>query len=130
MSADGQKDSPQDQLKKLTDSIVAIAVEYWRLMRVLMRLLNTVDAGEQQRYQGKIRWFSKKTEEALNAAGLSIVNYEGHPYDPGIPASPVNLEDFQPDDKLYVTQMLEPVILDAGGNLVKAGTIALGRVEE
>lgn len=130
MSTDGQSGAPQEQIKALKDSIIAIAIEYWRLRKVLERLLNTVDANEQQRYLGKIRWFAKKTEEALKTAGLSIVNYEGQSYDPGIPASPINLEDFQPDDKLYVSQMLEPIIVDVDGNIVKTGTIALGRIEE
>ena len=129
MSADEQKDAPQEQVKALKDSIIAIAIEYWRLSKVLERLLNTVDANESKRYQGKIRWFFKKTEEALEKAGLKIVNCEGNRYDPGIPASPINLDDFQPDDRLYITQMLEPVIVDAEGNVVKTGTIALGRVE-
>ena len=128
MSTDGQNGTPQEQ-KALKDSIIAIAIEYWRLVKVLERLLNTLDANESKRYQGKIRWFSKKTEEALTTAGLRIVNYEGHRYDPGIPASPINLEDFQPDDKLYITQMLEPVIVDTEGNVVKTGTIAIGRIE-
>lgn len=128
MTPDGQNGGPQEQ-KTLKDSIIAIAIEYWRLMKVLDRLLNTLDVNERQRYLSKIRWFSKKTEEALRAADLSIVNYEGHSYDPGIPASPINLEDFLPDDKLYITQMLEPVIVDAEGNVVKTGTIGLGRME-
>ena len=89
MTTDQQKVAPQEQLKALKDSLITIAIEYWRLIKVLERLLNTLDANESKRYQGKIRWFSKKTEEALTAAGLKIVNYEGHRYDPGIPASPM-----------------------------------------
>ena len=92
--------------------------------------MSSLDVKEQQRYQSKIRWFVKKTEESLKTAGLNIVNYEGRQYDPGIPASPINLEDFQQEDQLYITQMLEPVILDSEGNIVKTGTIALGRIEK
>jgi hypothetical protein len=120
----------QEQIDALKDSVVTMAVESWRLFKVLDRLLNSLDVKEQQRYQSKIRWFVKKAEESLKTAGFNIVNYEGRQYDPGIPASPINLEDFQQDDQLYVTQMLEPVILDSNGNIIKTGTIALGRIEK
>ena len=119
-----------ERVNALKDSVAVMAVESWRLFKVLDRLLNSLDLKEQQRYQSKIRWFVKKTEESLKNAGLNIVNYEGRLYDPGIPASPINLEDFQQEDQLYVTQMLEPVILDSKGNIVKTGTIALWRIEK
>ena len=120
----------QEQFDALRNSVITMATESWRLFKVLERLMSSLDVKEQQRYQSKIRWFVKKTEESLKTAGLNIVNYEGRPYDPGIPASPINLEDFQQEDQLYITQMLEPVILDSEGNIVKTGTIALGRIEK
>ena len=120
----------QEQFDALRNSVITMATESWRLFKVLERLMSSLDVKEQQRYQSKIRWFVKKTEESLKTAGLNIVNYEGRPYDPGIPASPINLEDFQQEEQLYVTQMLEPVILDSEGNIVKTGTIALGRIVE
>ena len=113
----------------LREAIISMTTESWRLVKVLERLLNSIEVKEQQRYQGKIRWFVKKTDEALKSAGLNLVNYEGRPYDPGIPATPINLEDFQTDEKLYVMQMLEPVIVDSAGKIVKTGTVSLGRVE-
>ena len=122
-------ETSQGQAIALRNAIISMTVESWRLVKVLERLLNSVDAKEQQRYQGKIRWFVKKTDEALKSAGLNMVNYEGRPYDPGIPATPINLEDFKADEKLYVMQMLEPVIVDSEGKIVKTGTVSLGRVE-
>jgi len=119
----------QDQVVVLREAIISMTVESWRLVKVLERLLNSVEIKEQQRYQGKIRWFVKKTDEALKSAGLNLVNYEGRPYDPGIPATPINLEDFQTDEKLYVMQMLEPVIVDSEGKIVKTGTVSLGRMK-
>lgn len=130
MPAEKTEDYSPEPVRVLKDSLIAMAVESWRLFKVLERLLLSLDAKEQQRYQSKFRWFFKKTEDALKSAGLTIVNYEGRVYDPGIPASPINLEDYDSEDKLYVTQMLEPVIVDSEGNVVKTGTIALGRLEK
>ena len=126
---DSATELSKEQTIVLRETIISMAVESWRLVKVLERLLSAVDVKEQQRYQGKIRWFVKKTDESLRSAGLNMINYEGQSYDPGIPATPINLEDFLPDDKLYVMQMLEPVIVDTNGKIIKTGTVSLGRIE-
>lgn len=114
----------------LKQSVITMTVEAWRLCSVLDRLLLSVDVKESQRYQSKIRWFLKKAMEALTTAGLHVSDYSGQPYDPGIPATPINLEDFESTDDLVVVHMLEPVILDENGNVVKTGTILLGKKSE
>ena len=92
------------------------------------RLLTKLDAGEQNRYKSQFRWFIKKVEEALEQAELRIVNVEGHPFDLGMAATPLNIEEFDAMDALMVEQMLEPIIMGKEG-LVKTGTITLRKVE-
>lgn len=112
------------------DAIVNMAIESWRFARLFERLLTKLDAGEHKRYVGQLRWFIKKTEESLDQVGLQLVNVEGHPYDPGMAATPLNMEDFDPDDHLIVNQMLEPIIMEKEkGILVKTGTVVLRRAE-
>lgn len=123
-------DELQTQNEALRQSVIIMTVESWRLCAVLDRLLLSVDAKESQRYQSKVRWFLKKAMEALATAGLHISDYTGQVYDPGIPATPINLEDFESTDDLVVVHMLEPVILDENGNVVKTGTILLGKKSE
>jgi hypothetical protein len=105
-----------------------MAVESWRFGRVFDRLLTKLDAGEQHRYKSQFRWFIKKVEEALEQAELRIVNVEGHPFDPGMAATPLNIEEFDAKDALMVDQMLEPIIMGKEG-LVKTGTVTLRKVE-
>ena len=112
------------------DTIINMAIESWRFARLFERLLTKLDAGEHKRYVGQLRWFIKKVEESLDQVGLSIVNVEGHPFDPGMAAAPLNIEDFDPDDVLIVNQMLEPIIMEKEkGVLVKTGTVVLRRAE-
>lgn len=59
---------------------------------------------------------------------MRIVNVEGHPFDPGMAATPLNIEKFDAKDALMVDQMLEPIIMGKEG-LVKAGTVTLRKVE-
>lgn len=113
---------------RLKESVISMAVESWRFGRVFERLLTKLDAGEQSRYKSQFRWYIKKVEEALEQADLRIVNVEGHPFDPGMAATPLNIEEFNAEDFLVVDQMLEPIIMGKD-ELVKTGTVTLKKVE-
>lgn len=111
----------------MRDAVISMAVESWRFGRLFDRLLLKLDAGEQSRYRSQFRWFLKKVEEALEQADLRIVNIEGQPFDPGMAATPLNVEEFDAKDTLFVDQMLEPIIMGKEG-LVKTGTVTLRKV--
>ena len=113
--------------KALTKSILNMAIESWRFGRAFDRVLMKLDAGDQGRYKNQFRWFIKKVEESLEEAGLRIVNVEGHPFDPGMAATPLNIEEFEASDTLMVDQMLEPIIMGKDG-LVKTGTVTLRKM--
>lgn len=112
----------------MRDAVISMAVESWRFGRVFDRLLTRLDAGEQNRYKNQFRWFIKKVEEALGQVDLRIVNVEGYAFDPGMAATPLNIEEFDAEDTLRVDQMLEPIIMGKEG-LVKTGTVTLRKVE-
>jgi hypothetical protein len=113
-----------DQIEK---TLIDIAVESWRLSRLFNRVITKLDAGESNRYVNQLRYFQNKLEECLDAAGLRLVNVEGHIFDPGMAASALNIADFDPHDNLQVEQMLEPIIMGPNG-LKKQGTVMLRKV--
>lgn len=124
----GDHEQATTTLDAMRDTVINMAVESWRFGRVFDRLLTKLDAGEQNRYKSQFRWFIKKVEEALEQADLRIVNVEGHPFDPGIAATPLNIGEFDAKDTLMVDQMLEPIIMGKEG-LVRTGTVTLRKVE-
>ena len=111
----------------MQDSLLTMALEAWRFGKVFERVLMKLDAGEQTRYAGQLRWFMKKVDESLAQSELRIVNVENHPFDPGMAVTPVNIEDFNVEDSLVVDQMLEPIIMGKEG-LLKTGTVTLRKV--
>jgi hypothetical protein len=117
----------ESQEDVLEASLIDVVVESWRLTRSFTRLLTKLDASEAVRYQSQLRFYLKRLDAALGAAGLKIADLEGQPYDPGMAATPLNIADFAPDDVLLVDQMLEPVIMGDSG-LRRTGTIMLKRV--
>ena len=113
--------------RSTSDALQDIAVESWRFVRLMNKLLTQLDAGEQGRYQNQIRFFLKKLDGSLASAGLKVVNLEGNPFDPGMAATAINIEDFQEEDELVVDQMIEPVIVGPDG-LLHSGTVVLRKV--
>jgi hypothetical protein len=112
----------------LTQSILDISIESWRFGKLFDRLLSKLDAGEQGRYRGQYRWFQKKLEESLDVAQLKVVNVEGQLYNPGMAATPLNIDEFDSQDTLMVDQMLEPIIMGPEG-ILKTGTVTLQKVK-
>lgn len=109
-------------------ALIDLSVESWRFSRLFARLLSKLDAGDGARYVNQYRYFIKRMEEGLELVGLHLANVEGHPYEPGLAATALNLGDFDPDDVLVVDQMIEPIIMGPDG-LVRSGTVMLKKVE-
>lgn len=118
----------QEPNVELTEILLNIVVESWRFGRLFDRLLSKLDAGEQERYRSQFRWFQRKLEESMNVVNMRIVNIEGHPFDPGMAATPLNIEEFDAQDTLVVDQMLEPIIMGPEG-LIRTGIVTLRKVE-
>lgn len=107
--------------------LIDTAVESWRFSRLFARVVGKLDAGDATRYANQLRFFQRRIEENLGAAGLTLVNVEGQVFDAGMAASALNLGDFGPDDELLVEQMVEPIIMSNDG-LKKTGTVMLRQV--
>lgn len=116
------------EAQAVRDSVLTMAVEAWRFGRVFERLLGRLDASETKRYRNQFNWFMKKVDESLTQTGLRIVNVEGQAFDPGLAATPLNIEEFEASDVLVVDQMLEPIIMGEEG-IVRTGTVTLRKAE-
>ena len=114
--------------EQIEKSLIDMAVEGWRFSRLFTRVISKLDAGESGRYLNQVRYFQKKMEESLDANGLRLVNVEGLPYDAGVAASALNLDEFAADDHLIVDQMLEPIVMGPEG-LRREGSVMLRKVQ-
>jgi len=117
-----------ESANNLRQPFIDIVIESWRFSKLFARVLNKLEAGESARYANQLRYFQKRLDDSLAVASLKIVSLEGHPYDAGMAASPLNIEDFEPDDALIVDQMVEPVLMGPDG-IVKSGTVMLKKAD-
>jgi hypothetical protein len=112
----------------LREAIINLAIESWRFSAVYERLLTKINASEQNRYLSQYRWFIKRVDDTLARVNLNLVTVVGREYEPGMPATPLNLDEFEPNDTLIVDQMLEPIIVGKNG-LVRSGTVTLRKLK-
>ena len=94
--------------------IIRIVTENWRLMKLFIKVITKLDATETTRYLNQVRYFQKTINDSLNEAGMKLVNLEGQFFDTGMAATPLNIDEFETDDKLIVEQMIEPLIMKDG----------------
>ena len=119
----------ETELQKLKENLIAIALEQYRFQWVFAKAISKLELEEQAKYTSQFAWFSKKVSKSLEDSGLRVVSLDGQLYDPGMAVTPLNLEDFEADDILYVAQTMEPIIMQDNA-VIKTGTVILGRAEK
>ncbi len=115
--------------EQLQNSLISIASELFRFQKVFEKAVSKIDAEERSKYMSQYAWFSKKVYKAMDDASLKILNLEGQIYDPGMAVTPLNIDDFDNDDKLYILQTIEPIIMQ-DDKVYKTGTVILGGIEK
>lgn len=108
-------------------ALINLIVDSWKFSRLFTRVISKLDAGEQARYANQMRFFQKRIDSAAEMVGARIVTIEDQPFEPGMAASPLNLEDFQDGDTLFVDQMLEPIVMGNDG-VLRTGTMMLRKL--
>lgn len=108
-------------------SVIEMSIDCWKLQKLFLKITRQLNAGEQGRYESQLRYFCNNNQAILDRFGIRFVNLEGQPYDGGMAVIALNIAEFEPEDKLIVDQMTEPVIMSKEG-LKKMGTVLLRRL--
>jgi hypothetical protein len=103
-------------------ALAELAVESWRFARDYRRIVAKLDANEQARFANKLRYYEQRLHACLEAGGLKLISLEGQPFEIGMAAQALNLDEFSPAERLIVAQMLEPVIMGTGG-IIRMGKL-------
>lgn len=112
---------------KLSSAIINFAIDSWRFAKNFRNLAAKLQPSEQKRANNQLHFYLKKIDEALNSVHCRFVDYTGNKYDPGLPISVINLDEFTYEDELVIEQMLEPVVIGNTG-IIRIGTATVGRI--
>lgn len=107
--------------------LAALAVQYWKLCEAFGRELEHAGEDRVQAGEAQLRFARRRLDTILSEAGLRLVSYDGSPFSPEIPASPVNAEDIAPGAATLVDTTIEPTVT-ANGKVLIAGKILLKEV--
>ena len=107
-------------------AVLLLATEWWKSTRRLLRLAAEAAPDRLERERSQAAYAGRRIATALGALGIRIAEHDGQPYSPGLPAEPVNPEDFETEEGLVVAETIEPTILHDGRILVR-GKVVLRR---
>jgi hypothetical protein len=112
-----------DDLQK---SFLDLTVEQWRLIRVLERLIDRLPIEAQARVAAQARFATSKLNDIVTQSGFQIETFDGRTFEPSLPVTTVNADEFTGDIPLHVRETLEPTVL-CDGHVLKLGKVALGQ---
>ena len=110
------------------DVMLSLIVESWRFSHVMQKAIQELPDDRKRRYNGRLEWYIKKLKDSLESLACHIEDFTDRKYEPGMPLTILNLDEFQEDDEIIIDAMIEPVIIGNDGTIVKTGT-AMGRKE-
>lgn len=108
----------------LERSFAALAVEHWRLVRALTRLVERMPVEGQERVAAQARFASSRLASITAESGFRLVTFDGRLFDPSLPVSAVNADEFPVGSALCVAETLEPAVV-RDGSIVQLGKVAL-----
>lgn len=100
--------------------ICGLAVEYWRLAKSFSRQSEKLAIEQQHRATSQVRYALKKLDSLLDDAGMSVAVFDGQAFEAGLPAIPLNSDDFSEAGALTVVETVSPAILKQGQVLIMA----------
>ena len=112
-----------------TDALLLLATEWWRTSRRLLRLAAEAAPERIERERSQFTYASRRIAAALAVLDVRLVEHDGQPYAPTLPAEPVNPEDFDTDEGLSVLDTVEPTILRSG-RILRRGKVVLRQAKD
>lgn len=102
------------------------AVELWKLLRAFERAVQLLPTEHQARSQAQLRFSAGRLESLLNESGFVLGIFDGQSFEPNLPVSALNGDEFAGSDALTVQQTIEPAIV-CDGRVVVMGKVIIGK---
>lgn len=125
--AKGSAQSPEAERMQL--AIAEIAAESWRYRLALKKALKKMDVMDAERFSRQYDYFADRVNQAIATADLRVLDLSGQPYSVGLPVQAINIEEFDEDEALVITQTIEPVIMMAG-RVQRIGMVMVDRIHD
>lgn len=112
------------------EQYATLAVEQWRLIRVLEKLVDRLPFEAQARLHAQTRFAASKLSSLVGAHQIQLESFVGREFDPSLPLVAVNGDDFEGLTDLYVLEMLDPAVIQSGRVLQLGRALIHQRAED
>jgi hypothetical protein len=107
-----------------------LAVEYWKLLRAFERALERLPSEHAPRTAAQLRYSAGRLDSLLAEGGLNLVTFEGRPFEPNLPVTALNAEDFAGIVDLVVESTVEPAVVADMKVLLWGKVIVMQRIRK
>ncbi len=112
------------------DHFALMAIEFWKLIRSYERSLSLLPPEHQAKIQAQVRYSARRLETLLDDTDIRLVSFDGRVFEPNLPITAVNAEDFDNNtDNLVVDQTIEPAVMN-NSTVIIMGKVVLAIGEE
>lgn len=129
----GDATSPDGPLtgRAMGDSktLAHFAVEYWKLLRAFERTIDRLPHEHVAKTAAQLRFSAGRLESLLKEGGLNLVTFDGQKFEPNIPATALNAEDFTDAEILVIDRTVEPAVVE-NMTVLLLGKVVLKRIQD
>lgn len=109
-------------------TLAHLAVEYWKLLKAFERTVGRLPHEHVAKTTAQLRFSSGKLNSLLESSGLNLVTFDGQTFEPSIPATALNVDDFADDETLTIETTVEPAVVE-DMNVLLLGKVVLQTIE-
>jgi hypothetical protein len=105
------QESEGPEMSETEETMARLAVEYWKLLRVLERALESVPDERRERFASQGRYAADRLNDLLKEQRMSVQSFDGMDFEINLPASPVNGDEFTNRTDVVVARTIEPAVI-------------------
>lgn len=102
-------------------ALAQLASEYWRLLRSHKSLMANFPPNN--RTMSTYRNSERKLNTILEDQGIKIISYEKQEYSPNLAIKVLNNDEFETNEGLEISQMMEPTVMQGERILIMGKAI-------
>jgi hypothetical protein len=110
-------------------SLAHLAIEYWKLLKAFERTIGRLPQEYVARTTAQLRFSAGRLASLLKEGGLCLVTFEGKKFEPNIPATALNVDEFTNGESLTIESTVEPAVVE-NMNVLIMGKVLLKKIEE
>lgn len=110
-------------------TLAHLAVEYWKLLKAFERTIGRLPQEHVAKTTAQLRFSARKLDSLLKDSGLNLVTFDGQKFEPNIPATALNVDDFTDGEILTIETTVEPAVVE-NMNVLLLGKVVLKKIED